>query len=264
MGGVYRYRASNRAFRQKRKIVSEKFHVTRNIKRHGVLCTGTQPYRGLRYIRILWGSLLYLGGLHLYTASNRAFRKKKIGSDKLQLYMNRNIKRTLVFSAPIHSDIEGVCTCAKIYQSYEVHIYIYIYRGPYRYTAISAHSYMYFGCFALVHSYVEVHSQEQSPQKIKIGSDRLQQYMNRNIKRISGFSAPIHSHIWVICTSTKIYQSYAVHSYICSYILGWFVSVHSYIGCFAPVHTAMLWWSATVHTATIAAHLLRKHRQRKA
>lgn len=76
--------------------------------------------------------------------------------------MNRNIKRTLVFSAPIHSDIEGVCTCAKIYQSYEVHIIIYTYivvlTSTQLYIDVSAHSYMCIGCSALVHSYVEVHS----------------------------------------------------------------------------------------------------------
>lgn len=65
--------------------------------------------------------------------------------------MNRNIKRTLVFSAPIHSDIEGVCTCAKISQSYEVHTHTFIY-------ILIWIIYIYIGCFALVHSYVEEHS----------------------------------------------------------------------------------------------------------
>lgn len=50
MGGVYRYRASNRAFRQKRKIVSEKLHVTRNIKR---------PWGALHRYPTISGSKIY-------------------------------------------------------------------------------------------------------------------------------------------------------------------------------------------------------------
>lgn len=50
MGGVYRYRASNRAFRQKRKIVSEKLHVTRNIKR---------PWGALHQYPTISGSKIY-------------------------------------------------------------------------------------------------------------------------------------------------------------------------------------------------------------
>lgn len=50
MGGVYRYRASNRAFRQNRKIVSEKLHLTRNIKR---------PWGALHRYPTISGSKIY-------------------------------------------------------------------------------------------------------------------------------------------------------------------------------------------------------------
>lgn len=75
--------------------------------------------------------------------------------------MNRNIKRTLVFSAPIHSDIEGgMYLCKDISELRGSHIYTYIVvrTGTQLYIDESAHSYMYIDCSALVHSYVEVHS----------------------------------------------------------------------------------------------------------
>lgn len=83
MGGVYRYRASNRAFRQKRKIVSEKLHLTRNIKRPLGALHRYPTISGSKIYQNIMGFTAISGWSARYTASNRAFRKKKIGSDKL-------------------------------------------------------------------------------------------------------------------------------------------------------------------------------------